>query len=48
MFKKLKVYADATHPHVAQNPVSLRSKVGANMNRLYATGRRKLSLLVCG
>ncbi len=23
MFKKLKVYADATHPHVAQNPVSL-------------------------
>lgn len=23
MFKKLKVYADAQHPHVAQNPVSL-------------------------
>jgi large subunit ribosomal protein L13 len=23
MFKKLKVYADASHPHVAQNPVHL-------------------------
>lgn len=23
MFKKLKVYADATHPHTAQNPVNL-------------------------
>jgi large subunit ribosomal protein L13 len=23
MFKKLKVYADASHPHVAQNPVNL-------------------------
>lgn len=23
MFKKLKIYTDATHPHVAQNPTSL-------------------------
>lgn len=23
MFKKLKVYADASHPHVAQNPVTM-------------------------
>src|SRR3569833_619979 len=42
MIKKLKVYADATHPHAAQQPKALEllgiDKIG---NYNYGTGRRK-------
>ena len=49
MFKKLKVYAGAEHPHTAQQPQALEDLESATACRLmatateYGTGRRKTS-----
>ena len=43
MYRKLKVYARADHPHTAQQPTNIEVAVTLASTEYYATGRRKTS-----
>ena len=43
MYRKLKVYAGADHPHAAQQPTEHRGRISLASIEYYATGRRKTS-----